>query len=220
MILLFQFTLLLLPWPLRRGILRTIYGYDIAEGCHIGLAWVFPKKLKMEAGSNIGHLTVIKGLDELILGPGAAIGRLNWITGLPRHPVHFSHQPERVSRLKLGAQTFITHRHLIDCTHEVEIGDFTTLAGFRTQILTHSIDILKNRQDAVPVSIGERSFVGTGCIFLAGSSLPDHSVLAAGAVLSGKHSTPYRLYGGVPAREIKTLPADAAYFHRSRGFVE
>lgn len=216
----FQIFIFFLPWSLRRVILRSLYGYEIGEGCYIGHAWVFPKKLKMEPGSSIGHLTVVKGLDELILGPGAGIGRLNWITGFPRHPVHFSHLPERVSRLKLGAQTFITHRHLIDCTHEVEIGAFTTFAGFRSQILTHSIDIEKNRQDAAPVRIGDRCFIGTGCVFLAGSALPDYSVLAAGAVLSAAYTTTYRLYGGVPAKEIKSLPQDAAYFHRARGFVE
>ena len=54
---------------------------------------------------------------------------------------------------------------------------------------------------------------------LGGASLPDHSVLAAGAVLNKPQQEPYTLYGGVPAKRIKDIPKDANYMNREKGFV-
>jgi acetyltransferase-like isoleucine patch superfamily enzyme len=122
--------------------------------------------------------------------------------------------------LVLGEHAAISNRHMIDCTARVVIGRFTTFAGFYSQILTHSIDLEKGRQSSEPVEIGEYSFVGTNCILLGGSVLPDRSVLAAKSLLNKKHSEPQTLYGGVPAKPIKALPANWAYFQRTAGFVD
>lgn len=218
--LLINLAVTLLPWFLRALVLRCFYGYEIGTGARIGLAYVFPQKLILGEGASIGHLTVVKGLEQLSLGRNASIGRLNWITGLPAGTKHFQHVKDRRSTLTLGEEASVTHRHLIDCTHEVEIGAFTTFAGFRSQILTHSIDLVQNRQHCAPVRIGMKCFTGTGCILLAGSVLPACSVLSAGAVLTEAFSTTHRLYGGVPAKEIKPLDPTAAYFHRTNGFVD
>ena len=39
-----------LPWSLRRRALNSWFGFDIHPSAKIGLAWIFPGKLKMEAG--------------------------------------------------------------------------------------------------------------------------------------------------------------------------
>ena len=122
--------------------------------------------------------------------------------------------------LLLGTHSAITSRHLLDCTNTVSIGPFTTIAGFRSQILTHSIDLAVNRQNSAEVKIGAYCFVGTGCIVLPGASLPDYCVLGAGAVLNQPVSESHTLYAGVPAHAVKKLPADSGYFNRPRGFVE
>ncbi len=44
---------------------------------------------------------------------------------------------------------------LIDCTARVRIGAFATIGGFRSQLLTHSIDFEAGRQTAEPIEIGE-----------------------------------------------------------------
>ena len=54
---------------------------------------------------------------------------------------------------------------------------------------------------------------------VGGASLPDHSVLAAGAVLNKPQPEPYSLYGGVPAKRIKDIPKNAKYMNREKGFV-
>jgi len=216
-----KFLSLLLPWPLRRRLLSLIFGYRLHPTSRIGWAWIFPKQLSMDAHSQIGHLTLCKGLDLLQLGPYASIGRGNWITGFPAgSSKHFVHQDNRRPRLLIGEHASITHRHLIDCTDTVSIGDFSTFAGFRSQILTHSIDIETCCQTSAPVSIGKYCFLGTDCVVLGGSLLPDNSVLGAKSLLNKQYHEEYWLYAGVPAKPVKRLANDLAYFSRPVGFVQ
>jgi acetyltransferase-like isoleucine patch superfamily enzyme len=211
---------ILLPWPLRRVALNGIFGFQIHRTARIGLAWVYPERLVMGPGSRIGHLTLCKGLALLKLGPHASIGRGNWITGLPKaNPRHFMHQPDRTPQLVLGTHAAITNRHLIDCTNQVEIGEFSTFAGFSSQILTHSIDLAPCRQSSAPVRIGRYCFVGTRSVLVAGSSLPDFCVLAACSLLEREHTATYRLYGGAPAVQICALDSSLGYFNRQAGFI-
>jgi acetyltransferase-like isoleucine patch superfamily enzyme len=108
---------------------------------------------------------------------------------------------------------------LIDCTARVRIGAFATVAGFRSQLITHSIDLEAGRQSSEPIEIGEYCFVGTDSVILGGSSLPHHSVLGAKSLLNKKWDTPFQLYGGVPAKPLKELPREMEYFRRKEGFV-
>jgi acetyltransferase-like isoleucine patch superfamily enzyme len=211
----------LLPWRLRRIVLRAFFGYQLHEHSRIGLAWVFPRHLVMQRGATIGHFTVAKGMDVVAMAEHSSIGRLNWISAFPSGTgsAHFAHLADRKPELVLGEHAAITHRHIIDCTARVTIGRFTTLAGFRSQVLTHSIDVAECRQDAKPVAIGEYCFVGTACTILGGAALPDHSVLGARALLNKPQHEPYWLYAGVPAVPLQALSPTMKYFTRSEGFV-
>lgn len=216
-----QLALVALPWALRRPLLAAFFGYRIDPTARIGLAWVYPARLAMGPGSSIGHLTVCKGLAALELGAHASIGRGNWITGFPAGDArHFAQRADRRPELLVGEHAAITNRHLIDCTDLVEIGAFTTFAGFRSQILTHSIDLRESRQSCRPVRIGRYCFVGTGCTLLGGAELPDHSVLGAMSLLNRAETATYTLYGGVPAKPLRALDASYAYFRRDVGFVD
>lgn len=210
---------IVLPWPLRRAVLRSVFGYQISDTSRIGLSWIYPKKLILKDGARIGHLTFCKNIDLLEIGEEASIGNLNWITGYPSGPGHFSHQTDRHPELILGPQSAITNRHLVDCTARVTIGAFATFAGYASQLLTHSINLEASRQEAYPISIGAYSFVGTNCVLLGGSALPDYSVLGAKSLLNRAYADTYFLYGGVPAKPIKKLPETTGYFQRKSGFV-
>jgi len=211
---------LLLPWNLRRSFLENQFGYSIHPSSRIGFAWIFPRRLVMEEKSRIGHLTFCKNIDLLHLGAHAIVGQLNWITGFPSGPNrHFAHQPERQPELIVERHAGISSRHLIDCTARVRIGAFATIGGFRSQLLTHSIDFNAGRQTAEPIEIGEYSFTGTNSVVLGGSVLPHHSVLGAQSLLNKKWDEPYRLYAGVPAKPVKELSPEMEYFRRNEGFV-
>ena len=211
---------LLFPWSVRRSILEKQLGYTIHPSCRIGFSWILPTRLIMEEGSSIGDLTMCKNIDLLHLQAHATIGRGNWITGFPLGlSRHFSNEKDRQPQLIMGEHSAITHRHLIDCTNSLTIGKFTTVAGFQSQIITHSIDIEKNCQASAPVRIGDYCFIGTNCVVLGGSTLPDFSVLGAKSLLNKHFTDSHQLYGGVPAQPIKQLPPDYAYFRRTVGFV-
>jgi len=211
----------LLPWRLRRLVLQRVYGFRLHAESRIGVAWIFPRELVMERGASIGHFTVAKGMDRIAMGERSHIGRLNWISAFPAgtRSAHFAHLAERVPQLVLGEHASVTNRHIIDCTERVEIGRFATVAGFRTQILTHSVDLAECRQDAKPVTIGDFCFVGTACTILGGATLPDHSILGAHSLLNRACEEPHRLYAGVPAVAIDALAADLKYFTRTEGYV-
>ncbi len=219
--LLLQLLVFALPWSLRRIVLEKWCGCELAEGSSIGLSLVLCHQVKLGRGARIGHFNFLKNLSLIQLGDHAIINNLNWITGFPKiDSLHFAAEPDRAPELILGRHAAITNRHLIDCTARVTIGSYTTIAGFRSQILTHTIDIVEGRQTSRPLTIGDYCFIGTDCILLGGSALPSHSVLGAKSLLTKPHLTEYRLYGGVPAKELSELPADAKYFTRQTGFVD
>ena len=212
--------IVVLPWPLKRRLLQLIYRYELHPSSRIGLAWVFPRRLIMHAHSSIGHLTVCKGLELLELEQYASIGRLNWISAYPLDgSPHFAHSRERSPALTLAEHSAITMRHIIDCTERVSVGAYATVAGYRSQRLTHSIDLAECRQDAKPITIGSYAFVGTACTVLGGAVVPDHSIVAANSLLHSAYEEPYRVYAGVPARAVAQLDPQLKYFTRAKGFV-
>lgn len=210
-----------LPWSARRRLLERQFGYSIHPSSRIGIAWIFPKRLVLEENARIGHFNLCKNIDLLHVGAHAVIGQLNWITGFPSGTGsrHFAHQTERRPELIVERHAGISSRHLIDCTAQVRIGAFATLAGFRSQLLTHSIDLEAGLQSSEPIEIGEYCFVGTDSVLLGGSRLPHHSVLGAKSLLNKAWETPFQLYGGVPAKPLKQLSEQAKYFRRAEGFV-
>lgn len=215
-----QIALFFLPWGLRRILLAKIFSFEIEPTSKIGYSILLCDNLKLMKGAKIGSLTFVRGLRLLSIDSFGSLGNLNWISGFPiDNNAHFSHQIGRDPILKIGTHSAITNRHLIDCTDKVIIGNFSTFAGFRSQILTHSIDLRSNRQSCEPVNIGDYCFIGTGCTILGGSSLPDRSVLGAMSLLNSNFYDGGYLYGGVPARRIRPIDADDKYFSRKQGFV-
>ncbi|WP_242693359.1 acyltransferase [Sabulibacter ruber] len=185
------------------------------------MAWVFPKKLVMGSGAHIDHFTVAINLDCIEMKEDTTIGRSNWITGFPTQTQsqHFHHKENRRAELKLHTGAAITKNHHIDCTDLITIGAFATVAGYDSQLLTHSIDVVKNRQDCAPITIGDYAFVGTNVVILGGATLPAYSVLGAKSLLNKKHREEWMLYGGVPAKAINEIPSRAKYFTRTESFV-
>lgn len=209
----------LLPWFLKRKALIRLYDYDLHEKSFIGISFVFPKQLSMKEGARIGNFNVVKGLDKLSMDDSSVISTFNWIFSHPKSDdKFFLGFPDRKAELELCEHSAITSRHLIDCTDKVRIGRFTTVAGFRTQILTHSIDLAKNVQACKPITIGDYCFVGTGSILLSGNRITDKVVVGGGSVVSSDLMKPLSLYGGQPARHIKDI-VDEGYFVRHEGEV-
>lgn len=214
----------ILPWKIKRFILTHLYGYKIDKSAKIGLSYIFPKSLEMGANTVIRNFCVCIHIDLLRMEDNSRIGRGNWITGYPTgtKTAFFSHQKKRKAEFLIGKDTLILRNHHFDCTNQIKIGNYTTIAGYHSQFLTHSINIHKNIQDSVPINIGDYCFIGTRNLFLGGSAIPSKSVTGAGAVVTKDLCSygEYSLFGGVPAKFIKHLSTEDLYFQRTEGDVK
>jgi serine acetyltransferase len=209
-----QLLLLPLPWSLRSRALTRLFGYEFAPSARIGLAIVASRRVRMADGSYIGHGTVARGMDNLDLGPHARIGPMNWIYAIPSDSKYLAHESERRPELVLHQRAGITSRHLVDCSGSVTLDAGALVAGYRSQIISHQLDIQRNRQSTRPIHLGRCSMVGTGSIVLGGSRLPACSVLGAGSTLRSAFEEPHGLYSGVPAQRVAELPATSRFFIR------
>lgn len=203
-----------LPARLKRPVARLLLGWDIHPTAYLGRSVVMVRHLSMGPGSSIGPLNVIRNLEELRLGEGASIATRNWVTGWPLGSDVFAHSPDRYPALVLGEGAMITVGHDIDCCDRVILGDYASLAGFRCAILTHNLDLVRDRFISAPVELGAHSAVMSGCTLLSGTRIPQCSILSAGSVVTTKLTQELTLYRGNPAEAVRELPATLKFFHR------
>lgn len=205
-----------LPWKIRRGVLNRFYHYEIHPKARIGFSYIYPKHLVMEEGATIGHLNVAIHLELIHMEKDCTICQRNWITGFPlKDKTKFQRFPNRKPYLIMGKDSAITKQHHIDCTDVVTIGELTVVAGYGSQILSHSTSIEYDDGGCGPITIGHHCFVGTRSIILPNAVLPNYSVLGAGTLLNKSFSEEYALYGGVPAKFLKKEDASYKFFHRT-----
>ncbi len=218
---LFKIILIFIPYFIRRYLLNYLYNYNLEAGSYIGFSYIYPEILIMKKGSYIGHFNTAIHLSKITLEANSKIGRFNWITGYPmNNKKHFSHLTNRKSELFIGKESAITKNHHIDCTDKISIGDYSIIGGYHSQLITHQIDIIENRQTCNPIVIGSYTYVGTNVVILGGSKLPSYSILGAKSLLKKEFIEEYTLYGGTPAKKIKNIPEHSKYFKRTKGFVE
>ena len=126
-------------------------------------------------------LNKLIGLRNLIIGCKGAFLRRFW--GMDIHPtVQFS----------LSVRFDRTN------PKGIHIGEESYLA-FESAILSH--DALNNRH--VDTWIGKRCFIGARVLVMPGVRIGDHSVIAAGSVVT-KDIPPHSLAAGNPAQVIRT----------------
>lgn len=207
----------LTPGPIKRRLLRWLFGWEIDRSASLGVSLFYNvRHVRLGPGAQIGHLNVLRNLRSVELGSNASVGHWNWITAATML-VDPPYVPTS-GCIKVEKEAAITSRHYIDCAGGVEIGTATTVAGVRSTILSHQIDVTDSRQTAVPILIGAYCFVGSNVLVTPGASIPDCCVIAMGATVVGQLPEQGMLYGGVPAKALKSV-AQAQYFRRERGFV-
>jgi acetyltransferase-like isoleucine patch superfamily enzyme len=206
--------IVVLPSSLRRVIARRLPGWDVDPTAYIGRSVILVPRVSLGPGASIGPRNVIKGIDELRLAEGASIATRNWVTGWPSSQNVFPRSPNRQPSLILGRYAMITDAHEIDCSDRFEIHDYGRLAGFRCQVMTHNLNLVRNEFETGPVEIGELSAVMSACILLSGTRVPARSIVSAGSVVNTKLTKELTLYRGNPAEPVRDLPATLGYFRR------
>ncbi len=209
-----------LPNALKIIILNRFFNAKIDKTAKIGVSYIHCDTIIMGKNSRIGHFNTIKNLSRLQLDNDAGLGHFNKISALPLGSnKHFTHDTTRSPHFIMHQHSGMTGHHYIDCCGGVTVGEFTIIAGMRTSIFTHGINIQTNTQEASGVMVGKYCMIGTQSIILKGASLPDYSVLGAGSVLQKAYTTSYTLYSGVPALPVKTFDTEAKFFNRDTRFV-
>jgi acetyltransferase-like isoleucine patch superfamily enzyme len=207
--------LAILPNRVHRLLGRLLLGWEVDRTAYIGHSVIAAKKVVMGPSSAIGSFNVIKGLEEINLAEGASIGFFNWISGPPLGSGAFPKSPGRRPALIMGTWSTIVQRHLIDCTDTITMGDYSTVGGWRSTVLTHSVNLVRNQQFAAPITIGERSAVMSNSILLAGTTVPPMSVISAGSVVNSGLTKPLTFYRGNPAVAVRELSDQYAFFQRT-----
>lgn len=210
-----------LPRTLKRWALISAFDYKLDPTARIGLSFIDAQIVVLGPGSRIGSFCAIRNLVTLSLGENAKLGTFNLVFGMAANSYrYFAEEIARRSSLMVGDHAATTSRHLVDCIDSVSIDPFTTIAGFRSQLLTHSIDIGRNCQSCALFNIGAYCFIGTGVIILKGVTIPGYTIVAAGSVVAKSLPASRAVYGGNPAAKLKDTGTDVSYFSRDSGNVD
>ena len=106
------------------------------------------------------------------------------------------------SGIEIGEDTIIGDHCFLDGREKLKIGSHTDIAS---QVLIynseHDLEAEDFKAITGKVEIGDYVFIGPRAIILPGVSIGNGAVVAAGAVVT-KDIAPYKIFGGVPAKEI------------------
>jgi acetyltransferase-like isoleucine patch superfamily enzyme len=202
-----------------------VIGYNVGRGVKIGYSFIWVdnihlnsyssikhfniiinKSLVLSKKSNIGSFNILNGPFELFLKEKAAIGKLNKIS---RGRLGITYGK---SCLLLGKLSKITANHYIDLTKSVSIGNYSILAGIRSQIWTHgyyhaSKGPERFRVDG-EVTIGDNVYIGSMCLINPGVKISD-SIIVGGNSTVSKSLKESGMYVSQPLRFISSSYEEA-----------
>jgi acetyltransferase-like isoleucine patch superfamily enzyme len=194
-------------------------GHSIDQSARIGPILLVMSVLSIGPNAELGSFSVYLR-SRIVLGTQAFIGSFNWVAGSPEL-IRIAPQTGHTvpGQLILEPQAAITSRHYIDTSGGVYFGGFSTLAGARSTIFTHSINYDRGVLQTSPVSIGKYSIINSNVSITPGSSVPPYSIVAMGSVVTKTMNEPLRLYAGAPAQPKKKLTPHARAFQRLVGAI-
>ena len=122
-----------------------------------------------------------------------------------------------INKLKLGRDVSINGGCFFDFIGGGTVEDRVTLSRGVT-ILTSGLETVDYKEISKmkyrkhinkPVYIGEGTWIAANVTICPGSNIPERCIIAAGSVVVGNLNEADCLYGGIPARKIKTLIRNA-----------
>lgn len=144
----------------------------------VGVRYVILKTKVAKLGENVfvGRGVVLKNVNNLVIGNNVSIHAYCYLDG--------------VGGCEIGDDVSIAHG--------------SSIITFDHAWNDASVPIKYNKTVRAAVKIQEDVWIGCGVRILAGTVIGSRSVVAAGAVVKGKLGGGV-LYGGVPAKTIKTI---------------
>ncbi|NRP15027.1 DapH/DapD/GlmU-related protein [Marinobacterium sp. xm-a-152] len=138
---------------------------------------------------------------------GLFVQKVLRINGSAYWPVHYTSKINGVSRIKIGVGTApgLSPGCYIQGIGHILIGDYT-LVGPNVGIISANHDPMDpSKHIKSQVKIGSYCWLGMGSIVLPGVELGNHTVVAAGSVVTKSFDHGYCVIGGNPAFVIKYL---------------
>lgn len=157
-------------------------------------------------GVRPGLLTWVRGARPRIINHGTVtIGRRFRADGL-RARIELGALTD--AELIIGDDVYLNGGVSAIASVRIEIGDHTRI-GDHTMLLDSDIHEVEQGAEVRrgPIRIGRNVWIARNCTVLPGVEIGDHSVVAAGSVVT-RSVPPRTLVAGVPARHVRELRAD------------
>lgn len=214
-------------------ILYVLFGW-IPTIVGVGLRGVFYRLiLHMDGLAAIENHVRLRFADHIRLGPGVYLDEGVYLHACPQgieigagtivmhgavlHVYNFRGMPH--SGIKIGSDSLIGEYSVIRGQGGVQIGDRVYTSPF-TQIIAvnHVFDepnrpFIEQGITAEGIVIEDDVWLGAGAIITDGVRVGKGAVVAAGAVVT-KDVPPHTVFGGVPAKPLKTIDGSVSKTHR------
>jgi len=107
--------------------------------------------------------------------------------------------------LRFGNNLYLNDGVCICASQSIRIGDYTKIGDMTSIYDTNFHQILPDEPPRqAPVIIGKNVWIGANSMILAGSTIGDHTVIAAGSIVTGEIPAK-SLAAGSPAIVVKTI---------------
>lgn len=125
-------------------------------------------------------------------------------------PVHWSSvvsSPQNIKFKREITPLGYSPSSYIQATNGIEVGS-NVIHGPGISIISsnHLVDDFLSYSVDPPVKIGDNCWLGAGCVILPGVVLGEHTVVAAGAVVTRSFPDGNCIVAGVPAKIVKSIP--------------
>lgn len=196
------------PSTLKVAVLR-FKGHSIGKGVKIGISYLDIKNLHLGTNAKIGNWNVFKNVQTLEMGDEASVGRFNIFTC---NKYYLKYYPDFAGKFHMDDRAVVTMRHYFDLQHSITLGSNSLVAGMQTIFFTHQKGFQK-LNEAKPIQIGPRVYIGAACKILPGACIRGHIVVGAGSIVSGELDVEYSLYASPKAELVKSLNENIPYFN-------
>ncbi len=178
--------------------------------------YITNKILKLK-NSSIGKHSTIG--EAVVIGENVKIGRdaiLRKITVGPNSAIESFVKCVGTEKgcIFVGSNSYIGISNVLDNSDNIQIGNFVHIAGPSTALWTHSsakmcmnsIPLNKASEKyrpTAPIKIEDNVYIGCNCTIYPGVKIGHHSIVAPNSAVT-KDIPPYSMFGGVPAKFIKS----------------